>query len=136
MANEPCVWQTLILRLPSRSIVLQYQQAITGNTSLLSRSVAGSGREPKWAFSMFRIAAIFQGIAKRALEGTAANADASDVGRLAGQRKDECDLTSHQAGPTTPMRSERSISLSPNLSHPPGPHHLRSWPTSHASGRR
>jgi aminoglycoside phosphotransferase (APT) family kinase protein len=34
-------------------------------------------------FSMFRIAAILQGIAKRALEGTAANADASDVGRLA-----------------------------------------------------
>ena len=34
-------------------------------------------------FSMFRIAAILQGIAKRALEGNAANADASDVGRLA-----------------------------------------------------
>lgn len=34
-------------------------------------------------FSMFRIAAILQGISKRALEGTAADADASDVGRLA-----------------------------------------------------
>jgi aminoglycoside phosphotransferase (APT) family kinase protein len=34
-------------------------------------------------FSMFRIAAILQGIAKRALEGNAANADASEVGRLA-----------------------------------------------------
>ncbi len=34
-------------------------------------------------FSMFRIAAIMQGITKRALEGTAADANASDVGRLA-----------------------------------------------------
>ncbi|MFN3743953.1 MAG: phosphotransferase [Hyphomicrobiaceae bacterium] len=34
-------------------------------------------------FSMFRIAAILQGIAKRALDGTAADAEASQVGRLA-----------------------------------------------------
>lgn len=34
-------------------------------------------------FSMFRIAAILQGVAKRALDGTAADAHASDVGRVA-----------------------------------------------------
>jgi aminoglycoside phosphotransferase (APT) family kinase protein len=35
-------------------------------------------------YSLFRIAAILQGIAKRALDGTAAGADAVDQGRLAG----------------------------------------------------
>ncbi|MGE4014096.1 MAG: phosphotransferase family protein, partial [Alphaproteobacteria bacterium] len=34
-------------------------------------------------YSMFRIAAILQGIAKRAIDGTAANADAHEVGRRA-----------------------------------------------------
>ncbi|HVC54719.1 MAG TPA: phosphotransferase [Stellaceae bacterium] len=48
-----------------------------------------TGRDgvPDWEFymvySLFRIAAIVQGIAKRALEGTAASAEAGDVGRLA-----------------------------------------------------
>lgn len=35
------------------------------------------------AFSLFRIAAILQGIAKRALDGTASNANAGQIGRLA-----------------------------------------------------
>jgi aminoglycoside phosphotransferase (APT) family kinase protein len=43
---------------------------------------------PGWEFymvySLFRIAAILQGIAKRAIDGTAASADAADQGRLAG----------------------------------------------------
>ena len=34
-------------------------------------------------YSLFRLAAILQGIAKRAIDGTAASADAVDVGRLA-----------------------------------------------------
>ncbi len=34
-------------------------------------------------YSLFRIAAITQGIAKRALDGTAASQEASEVGRLA-----------------------------------------------------
>jgi aminoglycoside phosphotransferase (APT) family kinase protein len=48
-----------------------------------------TGREtiPGWEFymvySLFRIAAILQGIAKRAIEGTAAGADAVEQGRLA-----------------------------------------------------
>ena len=48
-----------------------------------------TGREavPAWDFymvySLFRIAAILQGIAKRALEGTAANAEAAEIGRIA-----------------------------------------------------
>jgi aminoglycoside phosphotransferase (APT) family kinase protein len=48
-----------------------------------------TGREaiPDWEFymvySLFRIAAILQGIAKRALDGTAAGADAAEQGRLA-----------------------------------------------------
>ena len=50
-------------------------------------------------FSMFRIAAILQGIAKRALEGTAANADASDVGRLARPRPTSHDEGMHNARP-------------------------------------
>ena len=35
------------------------------------------------AYSLFRIAAILQGIAKRAIEGTAASDEASAYGRLA-----------------------------------------------------
>jgi acyl-CoA dehydrogenase len=34
-------------------------------------------------YSLFRIAAIVQGIARRALDGTAASREASEVGRLA-----------------------------------------------------
>ena len=48
---------------------------------------SGRDRVPEWEFymvySLFRIAAILQGIAKRALDGTAASADAADQGRLA-----------------------------------------------------
>jgi aminoglycoside phosphotransferase (APT) family kinase protein len=47
----------------------------------------GRDRVATWEFymvySLFRIAAILQGIAKRALEGTAASREASEVGRLA-----------------------------------------------------
>jgi aminoglycoside phosphotransferase (APT) family kinase protein len=47
----------------------------------------GRERVASWEFymvySLFRIAAIVQGIAKRALEGTAASHEASEVGRLA-----------------------------------------------------
>jgi aminoglycoside phosphotransferase (APT) family kinase protein len=47
----------------------------------------GRDRAAAWEFymvySLFRIAAILQGIAKRALEGTAASQEASEVGRLA-----------------------------------------------------
>ncbi len=47
----------------------------------------GRDRVPDWEFymvySLFRIAAITQGIAKRALDGTAASHEASEVGRLA-----------------------------------------------------
>ena len=48
-----------------------------------------TGREPiaSWEFyivySLFRLAAILQGIAKRALAGTAASAEAADTGRRA-----------------------------------------------------
>ena len=35
------------------------------------------------AYNLFRIAAILQGIAKRAIDGTAAGADAAEQGRLA-----------------------------------------------------
>jgi aminoglycoside phosphotransferase (APT) family kinase protein len=48
-----------------------------------------TGREavPEWefyiAYSLFRIAAILQGIAKRAIEGTAASAEAAEIGRTA-----------------------------------------------------
>jgi aminoglycoside phosphotransferase (APT) family kinase protein len=34
-------------------------------------------------YSLFRIAAIVQGIAKRAIDGTAASAEAADIGRIA-----------------------------------------------------
>jgi hypothetical protein len=34
-------------------------------------------------YSLFRIAAILQGIAKRAIEGTAASSEAAEVGRIA-----------------------------------------------------
>jgi len=47
----------------------------------------GRGRPPHWEFymvySLFRLAAIMQGIAKRAIDGTAAGADAAEQGRLA-----------------------------------------------------
>ncbi len=45
------------------------------------------GRSPHWEFymvySLFRLAAIMQGIAKRAIEGTAASREADDLGRKA-----------------------------------------------------
>ena len=47
----------------------------------------GRDRVPAWDFymvySLFRIAAILPGIAKRAVEGTAASAEAAEVGRIA-----------------------------------------------------
>jgi len=47
----------------------------------------GRSAIPDWDFyivySLFRLAAILQGIAKRAVEGTAASAEAVDVGRRA-----------------------------------------------------
>jgi aminoglycoside phosphotransferase (APT) family kinase protein len=47
----------------------------------------GRSRSPHWEFfmvySLFRLAAIMQGIAKRALEGTAASPEARDLGRKA-----------------------------------------------------
>jgi aminoglycoside phosphotransferase (APT) family kinase protein len=48
-----------------------------------------TGRDeiPAWDFymvySLFRIAAILQGIAKRAVDGTAASAEAAEIGRIA-----------------------------------------------------
>ncbi len=48
----------------------------------------GRGPIPDWDFymvySLFRLAAIMQGIAKRAIEGTAASDEALELGRLAG----------------------------------------------------
>jgi aminoglycoside phosphotransferase (APT) family kinase protein len=47
----------------------------------------GHGRTPDWEFymvySLFRLAAIMQGIAKRAIDGTAASPEAIELGRLA-----------------------------------------------------
>jgi aminoglycoside phosphotransferase (APT) family kinase protein len=47
----------------------------------------GFAPSPSWdvyvVLSLFRLAAILQGIARRALDGTAANADAEEVGRKA-----------------------------------------------------
>jgi aminoglycoside phosphotransferase (APT) family kinase protein len=47
----------------------------------------GRGRTPDWEFymvySLFRMAAIAQGIAKRAIDGTAASRDAQELGRVA-----------------------------------------------------
>ena len=47
----------------------------------------GRGRTPDWEFymvySLFRLAAIMQGIAKRAIDGTAASREADELGRLA-----------------------------------------------------
>jgi len=47
----------------------------------------GCGPIPDWDFyivySLFRLAAIMQGIAKRAIEGTAASGEAGELGRLA-----------------------------------------------------
>ncbi|HEX7850617.1 MAG TPA: phosphotransferase family protein [Sphingomonas sp.] len=56
----------------------------------LARYHAGAGRvftvEPfHFAFSLFRLAVIFEGIAARARAGTASADNASDVGRLAGR---------------------------------------------------
>jgi len=49
---------------------------------------AGRGRTADWEFymvySLFRLAAIMQGIAKRAIDGTAASREAVELGRLAG----------------------------------------------------
>jgi aminoglycoside phosphotransferase (APT) family kinase protein len=48
----------------------------------------GRSRTADWEFymvySLFRLAAIMQGIAKRAIDGTAASHEAVDLGRLAG----------------------------------------------------
>jgi aminoglycoside phosphotransferase (APT) family kinase protein len=62
---------------------------IPDEKSYLAAYCARTGRTDvgAWEFyiiySLFRIAAILQGIAKRAVDGTAANADAVDVGRKA-----------------------------------------------------
>jgi aminoglycoside phosphotransferase (APT) family kinase protein len=51
------------------------------------RSRTGRGRIADWEFyivySLFRLAAIMQGIAKRAIDGTAASREAVELGRLA-----------------------------------------------------
>ncbi|WP_108676398.1 phosphotransferase family protein [Acuticoccus yangtzensis] len=60
--------------------------SIPSEADYVARYAEASGFDPRadWTFflalSMFRIAAIVQGIAKRALDGTAANADAAEVG--------------------------------------------------------
>ncbi|UOM35338.1 phosphotransferase family protein [Acuticoccus sp. I52.16.1] len=60
--------------------------SIPAEEAYVARYAERSGFDPRadWTFflalSMFRIAAIVQGIAKRALDGTAANADAAEVG--------------------------------------------------------
>lgn len=62
---------------------------IPNESKYLSDYVAASGIDPRdnWTFflvlSMFRLAAILQGIARRALDGNAANADAREVGAKA-----------------------------------------------------
>ncbi|WP_226579903.1 phosphotransferase family protein [Acuticoccus sediminis] len=62
---------------------------IPSEDEYVARYAEASGFDPRgdWTFflalSMFRIAAIVQGIAKRALDGTAANADAAAVGAKA-----------------------------------------------------
>jgi aminoglycoside phosphotransferase (APT) family kinase protein len=62
---------------------------IPGETEYVAAYCRRTGREaiPGWEFylvySLFRIAAILQGIAKRAIDGTAAAADAAEQGKLA-----------------------------------------------------
>jgi aminoglycoside phosphotransferase (APT) family kinase protein len=62
---------------------------IPDETAYVAAYCRRTGREaiPAWEFymvySLFRIAAIVQGIARRALDGTAASREASEVGRLA-----------------------------------------------------
>jgi aminoglycoside phosphotransferase (APT) family kinase protein len=62
---------------------------IPGETAYVAGYCRRTGREtiPGWEFymvySLFRIAAILQGIAKRAIDGTAAAVDAAEQGRLA-----------------------------------------------------
>jgi aminoglycoside phosphotransferase (APT) family kinase protein len=62
---------------------------IPGETAYVAAYCRRTGREtiPGWEFymvySLFRIAAILQGIAKRAIDGTAAAVDAAEQGRLA-----------------------------------------------------
>jgi aminoglycoside phosphotransferase (APT) family kinase protein len=62
---------------------------IPGEAAYVAAYCRRTGRDgiPAWEFymvySLFRIAAILQGIAKRALDGTAAGADAAAQGRLA-----------------------------------------------------
>jgi len=63
---------------------------IPGEAQYIAAYCARTGREriEHWdfylAYNLFRIAAILQGIMKRALEGTAASAEALDAGRRAG----------------------------------------------------
>jgi aminoglycoside phosphotransferase (APT) family kinase protein len=62
---------------------------IPDETAYVAAYCRRTGREaiPDWDFymiySLFRIAAILQGIAKRAVDGTAASAEAAEVGRIA-----------------------------------------------------
>jgi aminoglycoside phosphotransferase (APT) family kinase protein len=64
---------------------------IPGEAEYVARYCERTGRGPidpaQWRFclacSMFRLAAILQGIAKRAIEGTAAGLDAAATGRQA-----------------------------------------------------
>jgi len=63
---------------------------LPGEEDMLARYCAASGREgvPDWsffvAFSLFRIAAILQGVFARAQQGNASSADAAEVGAHAG----------------------------------------------------
>ena len=63
---------------------------IPGEARYIASYCARTGRERigHWdfylAYNLFRIAAILQGIMKRALEGTAASGEALDAGRRAG----------------------------------------------------
>jgi aminoglycoside phosphotransferase (APT) family kinase protein len=65
------------------------RSGIPDETAYVTAYCRRTGRDqiPAWDFymvySLFRIAAILQGIAKRALDGTAASAEAAEVGRIA-----------------------------------------------------
>lgn len=65
------------LGIPSEACFLESYRAHSGRDSI-----------PQWrfflAFSLFRLAAILQGVQARALQGNAANTDALEVGRRAG----------------------------------------------------
>lgn len=65
-------------------------EGIPSEAEILARYCEKTGRDgiPQWhvfvAFSLFRLAAIVQGVYSRALQGNASNADALEVGKRAG----------------------------------------------------